>query len=58
MKEIRIGMIGFGTVGSGLAQTLINQQERLVKKSAPESSSAAWPISMWLRFPNSSRIHV
>ncbi len=32
MKEIRIGMIGFGTVGSGLAQTLINQQERLIKK--------------------------
>lgn len=32
MKEIRLGMIGFGTVGSGLAQTLINQQERLIKK--------------------------
>ena len=32
MREIRIGMIGFGTVGSGLAQTLINQQELLIKK--------------------------
>ncbi len=32
MKEIRVGMIGFGTVGSGLAQTLIDQKERLIKK--------------------------
>ncbi|MEE4166276.1 MAG: homoserine dehydrogenase [Desulfocapsaceae bacterium] len=32
MKQIAIGMIGFGTVGSGLAQTLMNQQERLIQK--------------------------
>jgi homoserine dehydrogenase len=32
MKEIRLGMIGFGTVGSGLAQTLIDQKNRLIKK--------------------------
>jgi len=32
MKEIRIGMIGFGTVGSGLAQTLIDQKDRLLQK--------------------------
>ena len=32
MKEINVGMIGFGTVGSGLAQTLLDQRERLIKK--------------------------
>ena len=32
MKEIRVGMIGFGTVGSGLAQALYHQKERLAKK--------------------------
>ena len=32
MKEIRVGIIGFGTVGSGLAQALYEQQERLLRK--------------------------
>ncbi|KGO33266.1 MAG: homoserine dehydrogenase [Desulfoprunum sp.] len=32
MKQIRVGLIGFGTVGSGLAQTLFEQQERLRRK--------------------------
>jgi homoserine dehydrogenase len=32
MKQIRIGIIGFGTVGSGLAQTLYEQRERLQQK--------------------------
>lgn len=29
MKEIRVGLIGFGTVGKGLAATLLQQQKRL-----------------------------
>lgn len=33
MKTINVGMIGFGTVGSGLAEVLLSQQERLVKRS-------------------------
>jgi len=33
MKEIRIGLIGFGTVGQGLAQTLLAQKERLIQKT-------------------------
>ncbi|PIE03264.1 MAG: homoserine dehydrogenase [Acidobacteria bacterium] len=33
MKEIKIGIIGFGTVGSGLAQALHEQKERLVKRT-------------------------
>ncbi|MFZ5797975.1 MAG: homoserine dehydrogenase [Desulfobulbaceae bacterium] len=33
MKEIQIGLIGFGTVGSGLAEVLLDQQERLVKRT-------------------------
>jgi homoserine dehydrogenase len=33
MKEIRVGIIGFGTVGSGLAQTIFTQQERLSRKT-------------------------
>lgn len=33
MKEIRVGIIGFGTVGSGLAQTLYEQKERLTQKT-------------------------
>ncbi len=32
MKEIHVGLIGFGTVGSGLAQTLYNQKEQLKDK--------------------------
>jgi len=32
MKHIRVGLIGFGTVGSGLARTLFEQQERLRRK--------------------------
>ena len=32
MKDIRVGLIGFGTVGSGLAQTLFDQSERLFRK--------------------------
>ncbi len=33
MKEIRIGLIGFGTVGKGLAQALFSQRERLIQRS-------------------------
>ncbi len=32
MKEIRVGLIGFGTVGSGLARTLLTQEKRLRQK--------------------------
>ena len=32
MKVIRVGLIGFGTVGSGLAQTLFEQNDRLLRK--------------------------
>ncbi len=32
MQEIKIGLIGFGTVGSGLAQVLHEQRERLEKR--------------------------
>lgn len=32
MKEICVGIIGFGTVGSGLAQTLLNQKELLEQR--------------------------
>lgn len=33
MKEIKVGMIGFGTVGKGLAEVLYSQRERLVKRT-------------------------
>ncbi len=42
MKVIRVGLIGFGTVGSGLAQTLFEQGERLVRKVGTRSSSPVW----------------
>lgn len=32
MKEISVGLIGFGTVGSGLAHTLLSQNKRLSQK--------------------------
>jgi homoserine dehydrogenase len=32
MKEIRVGLIGFGTVGKGLAQTLLQQKDRLKQR--------------------------
>ena len=32
MDKIRVGLIGFGTVGSGLAKTLTMQAERLQQK--------------------------
>jgi len=36
MKKIQVGLIGFGTVGSGLAQTLLDQKERLIRKVGTE----------------------
>ncbi|MDH4318394.1 MAG: homoserine dehydrogenase, partial [Desulfobulbaceae bacterium] len=33
MKEIRVGLIGFGTVGSGLAEVLLSQGSRIEKRS-------------------------
>ena len=36
MKQIQVGLIGFGTVGSGLAQTLYEQKERLQRKVGAE----------------------
>ncbi len=33
MREIRVGIIGFGTVGQGLAYAMLNQRERLIKKT-------------------------
>ena len=33
MNEIRVGIIGFGTVGKGLAEVLLAQQERLVRRT-------------------------
>jgi len=33
MKTINVGLIGFGTVGSGLAEVLLSQQQRLVQRS-------------------------
>lgn len=33
MREIHVGLIGFGTVGKGLANTLLAQKERLLQKT-------------------------
>ena len=33
MKEIKVGLIGFGTVGKGLAEVLRSQQQRLVRRT-------------------------
>jgi len=33
MKEIKVGLIGFGTVGSGLAQVLHDQRQRIIDKT-------------------------
>ncbi|MBU1545181.1 MAG: homoserine dehydrogenase, partial [Proteobacteria bacterium] len=33
MKEIKVGLLGFGTVGSGLAEVLLQQAERLRRKT-------------------------
>ena len=33
MDEIKVGLIGFGTVGKGLAEVLHSQRERLVKRT-------------------------
>ena len=33
MEEIKVGLIGFGTVGRGLAEVLLSQRERLVKRT-------------------------
>jgi len=33
MKEINVGLIGFGTVGSGLAEVIFNQQQQIAKKT-------------------------
>ncbi len=36
MKEIHIGLIGFGTVGQGLAKTLLNQRQRLKTRTGAD----------------------
>lgn len=33
MKKIHVGLIGFGTVGQGLAHTLLEQQERVAERT-------------------------
>ncbi|MGI6657089.1 MAG: homoserine dehydrogenase [Desulfobulbus sp.] len=33
MREIKVGLIGFGTVGQGLAEVLLEQRDRLVKRT-------------------------
>ncbi len=33
MKEIQVGLIGFGTVGRGLAEVLRTQEERLIRRT-------------------------
>ncbi|MDR2549830.1 MAG: homoserine dehydrogenase [Desulfobulbus sp.] len=33
MKEIKVGLIGFGTVGKGLAEVLLSQRERLARRT-------------------------
>ena len=33
MNEIKVGLIGFGTVGKGLAEVLHSQRERLIKRT-------------------------
>ncbi len=33
MKEIHVGLIGFGTVGQGLARTLLEQKDRIIKRT-------------------------
>ncbi|MCW5206200.1 homoserine dehydrogenase [Desulfobulbus sp. F5] len=33
MKTVNVGLIGFGTVGSGLAAALFSQQERIMRRS-------------------------
>lgn len=33
MKEIKVGLIGFGTVGKGLAEVLLTQRERLNRRT-------------------------
>jgi homoserine dehydrogenase len=41
MKEIRVGLIGFGTVGKGLAYALLAQRERLLQKTGTSFVLAA-----------------
>ncbi len=41
MKEIRVGLIGFGTVGKGLAHALLAQQDRLRQKTGTSFVLAA-----------------
>lgn len=33
MKEVKVGLIGFGTVGQGLAEVLLIQKDRLIRRS-------------------------
>lgn len=36
MKQINVGLIGFGTVGQGLARTLLDQKERIKERTGAE----------------------
>jgi len=41
MKEIKVGLIGFGTVGTGLAEVLLSQRERLIRRTGMSIRLAA-----------------
>lgn len=41
MKDIKVGLIGFGTVGQGLAEVLLMQEERLPKRTGMRIRLAA-----------------
>lgn len=36
MKQIKVGLIGFGTVGQGLARTLVQQKQQISKRTGAE----------------------
>ena len=56
MKEYKVGIIGFGTVGAGVAENLLNNVEVIAKRSTPVQllfhHRGAWkkPPFRWRRF--------
>lgn len=46
MKEkIGVGLIGFGTVGTGVAKILLGSSALIKRRVGVPSSSSAWPTS-------------
>ena len=58
MQDIKVGLIGFGTVGQGLAETLHSQENRLTKRTGMKIGIKTIADTRARALPEIGRAHV